>query len=427
MKTKARTLAGFMELTPEKQIVFNQMEAKIREVFEKNGLTPMDTPILEYSEVLLAKAGGETEKQIYRFEKGDSDLCMRFDLTVPFAKYTAMHQNTINFPFRRYQIGKVFRGERTQKGRFREFYQCDMDIIDEGELSLWADAECISVLSQIYYNLGQKIHIKISNRKILSGILEELGEKENQNQILNILDKLDKIGEEKTLELLSEATSNAEKILEIVKVADIGEIEKLPYENEVFKKGVEEIKQLFKNLRTLRMDNRFDLDLKIIRGLDYYTGSIFEAILVGENISVGGGGRYENLAGNYTDKKLSGVGVSVGLTRLFDILDKNGKLPFPKATTAKVAIIPLGDTNNHCFLMAEKLRDRGINTQVLYFDKSFKSKMNYANKIGVPFIMVIGDDELRSGVYGLKNMYTGEVFENDFESILERLKGSQDV
>ena len=426
MKTKARTLAGFMELTPEKQIVFNQMEAKIRSVFERNGLTPTDTPILEYSEVLLAKAGGETEKQIYRFEKGDTDLCMRFDLTVPFAKYVAINQNNINFPFRRYQIGKVFRGERTQKGRFREFYQCDMDIIDEGELSLWADSECISVLSQIYHELGQKIHIKISNRKVLSGILEELGEGENQNQILNVLDKLTKIGEEKALEMLGEITQKGEEILSITKIEDIAGLENLPYTNPIFQKGVEELKSLFKNLRNLRMDNRFDLDLKIIRGLDYYTGTIFEAVLVGENISVGGGGRYENLAGNYTDKKLSGVGVSIGLTRLFDILDKNGKLPFPKSTTAQVAIIPLGDTSNHCFLMAEKLRDRGINAQVLYFDKSFKSKMNYANKIGVPFIMVIGDDELRSGVYGLKNMYTGEVFENNFEKILEKLR-AQDV
>lgn len=421
-KIKARTISGFMELTPEKQIVFNQMKDKIKNVFERNGLTPTETPILEYSEILLAKAGGETEKQIYRFQKGDSDLCMRFDLTVPFAKYTAINQNILNFPFRRYQIGKVFRGERAQRGRFREFYQCDMDIIDDGELSLWADAECISVLSQIYYGLGQKVHIKISNRKILVGLIDALGESENQGQILNILDKASKIGEDKALEILSEITSNAKTILNILKITDIGKLEELPYQNETFLKGIEEIKELFKNLRAIRIDNRFDLDLSIIRGLDYYTGTIFEAFLVSENLSVGGGGRYENLAGNYTDKKLSGVGVSVGLTRLFDILDRNGSIPFPKSTTAKVAIIPLGDTSNHCFLMAEKLRDRGINTQVLYFNKSFKSKMNYANKIGVPFIMVIGDDELRSGVYGLKNMITGEVFENDFDTILNKLK-----
>ena len=421
-KIKARTISGFMELTPEKQIVFNQMKDKIKNVFERNGLTPTETPILEYSEILLAKAGGETEKQIYRFQKGDSDLCMRFDLTVPFAKYAAINQNILNFPFRRYQIGKVFRGERAQRGRFREFYQCDMDIIDDGELSLWADAECISVLSQIYYELGQKVHIKISNRKILVGLIDALGESENQGQILNILDKASKIGEDKALEILSEITSNAKTILNILKITDIGKLEELPYQNETFLKGIEEIKELFKNLRAIRMDNRFDLDLSIIRGLDYYTGTIFEAFLVSENLSVGGGGRYENLAGNYTDKKLSGVGVSVGLTRLFDILDRNGSIPFPKSTTAKVAIIPLGDTSNHCFLMAEKLRDRGINTQVLYFNKSFKSKMNYANKIGVPFIMVIGDDELRSGVYGLKNMITGEVFENNFDTILNKLK-----
>ena len=421
-KIKARTISGFMELTPEKQIVFNQMKDKIKKVFERNGLTPTETPILEYSEILLAKAGGETEKQIYRFQKGESDLCMRFDLTVPFAKYTAINQNILNFPFRRYQIGKVFRGERAQRGRFREFYQCDMDIIDDGELSLWADAECISVLSQIYYELGQKVHIKISNRKILVGLIDALGESENQGQILNILDKASKIGEDKALEILSEITSNAKTILNILKITDIGKLEELPYQNETFLKGIKEIKELFKNLRAIRMDNRFDLDLSIIRGLDYYTGTIFEAFLVSENLSVGGGGRYENLAGNYTDKKLSGVGVSVGLTRLFDILDRNGSIPFPKSTTAKVAIIPLGDTSNHCFLMAEKLRDRGINTQVLYFNKSFKSKMNYANKIGVPFIMVIGDDELRSGVYGLKNMITGEVFENNFDTILNKLK-----
>lgn len=421
-RTKAKTLAGFMELTPERQIVFNTMKSKIRNVFERNGLTPTDTPVLEYSDVLLAKAGGETEKQIYRFTKGDTDLCLRFDLTVPFAKFTALNQNQLNFPFRRYQIGKVYRGERTQKGRFREFYQCDMDIIDEGELSLWADAECISVLSQIYYELGQKITIKISNRKIWIGILQELGDADKQSEILNILDKLGKIGDQKALEMLAEVSKNASKILEITKIQNLADLKNLGFQNATFADGISELEELFAHLRAVRMDNRFDLDLTIIRGLDYYTGSIFEAVLDGENISVGGGGRYENLAQNYTDKKFSGVGVSIGLTRLFDILDKNGRLAFPKSTTSKVAIIPLGDTQNHCFLMAEKLRDRGVNVEVLYFNKSFKAKMNYANKIGVPYIMVIGDDELRTGLYGLKNMQTGEVVENDFDNILQKLK-----
>jgi len=428
-KVNAKTLAGFMELEPAQQIVFNKMKRKIREVFEKNGLSPMDTPILEYSEILLAKAGGETEKQIYRFNKGETDLCMRFDLTVPFAKYCAINQNILTFPFRRYQIGKVFRGERVQKGRLREFYQCDMDIISDAELSLMADAECVSVMSQIFESLEQKVKISISNRKILVGFLEELNLQNNLTEILILLDKKDKIGREETIAELSKITNKAKEILEISEIKTIAELEKLKFNNQLFQQGITELTELFRNLQIMNVANdNIVLDLSIIRGLDYYTGTVFEAVLenVKEKVSVGGGGRYENLASNFTDKKLVGVGVSIGLSRLFDILDKNNLLEYKASTTAQIAIIPLGETLKECFEFAKIFRDKDIKAEVLYFDKPFKQKMQYANKIGVPFITVIGENEIKNEEYGLKNMSTGEVFQGSLTEIIAKLGEAND-
>jgi len=423
-KTKARTLAGFMELEPSKQIVFNNMKEKIKSVFELNGLSPMDTPILEYSEVLLAKAGGETEKQIYRFTKGENDICMRFDLTVPFAKYSAIFENQLIFPFKRYQIGKVYRGERTQKGRLREFYQCDMDIIDEGELSIYADAECLSVLSQIFESLDYYIKIRVSNRKLLSGALSFYNLQEKSAEILNILDKQDKIGPEKTLEELSKITTKSNEILHLTAIDSVEKLQKIDINNEVFNQGVEEINELFNILKILKPKNEVVLDLRIIRGLDYYTGTIFEANLLGlcEPISVGGGGRYDNLAENYTNKKLAGVGVSIGLSRLFDVLDKNNLLKFTNTSFSKVAIIPLGDTLNHCFELSRVLKNNNVSNEVLYFNKSFKNKLNYANRKKVPYIIVVGEKEIKAQIYGLKNMETGKVIEDKLENLIKILK-----
>lgn len=427
-KTKAKTLAGFLELEPNKQIVFDNMKEKIKSVFELNGLSPMDTPILEYSEVLLAKAGGETEKQIYRFTKGENDICMRFDLTVPFAKYSAIFENQLIFPFKRYQIGKVFRGERAQKGRLREFFQCDMDIIDEGELSIYADAECVSVLSQIFETLDYFIKIRISNRKLLGGMLDFFCLKEQTTEILNILDKQDKIGTEKTLEELLKITDKAKEILQLTAVNTVEKLEKVKINNTEFNQGVAEIKQLFEILKILKPKNEVVLDLKVIRGLDYYTGTIFEANLLGlsEPISVSAGGRYDNLAENYSNKKLAGVGVSIGLSRLFDILDKNNLLQYKTNTKSQVTIIPLGNTTNFCFDISKTLKENKINCDVLYFDKSFKSKLNYANRKKVPYIIVVGEEEIKNKTFGLKDMETGFVVEDKLENLIKVLRNKNE-
>lgn len=424
-KVKAKTLPGFIELSPSKQIVFNEMKDKIISVFKLNGLTPMDTPILEYSEVLLAKAGGETEKQIYKFKKGDTDMCMRFDLTVPFAKYVAIHQNELTFPFRRYQIGKSFRGEKAQKGRFREFYQCDMDIISDNELSLNADAECIDIFSQIFETLNQRVIIKINNRKIISGLIEHFKLKEKSNELMILLDKKDKMTEQKFLQNLNELTTKANEFLEILKVNNPEMLLNFNIKNKLFLQGVQEIISLFEILKIRNLKNEFVFDQSIIRGLAYYTGTVFEADLLelSENISVGGGGRYDNLTENFTDKKFYGVGSSVGLNRLFDLLDKNALLKFSKTTTSTLAIIPLKDTLNHCFELSKKLIQSGVANEVLYFKKPFKNKLNYANKKQIPFIVVVGEDEIESNLYSLKNMETGESIKTDLRGLIELLGG----
>ena len=288
-KTEPRTLAGFMELMPNEQILFEQIKQKIEKTYQKFGFLPLDTPILELSEVLLAKAGGETEKQIYRFEKGDTDISMRFDLTVPLAKYVAKNYGNLSFPFRRYQIGKVYRGERTQKGRFREFYQCDIDVIGDGELDLINDAELPSVIYTIFTKLGfSNFTIRINNRKILNGLFESLNQKEKAVEILRIIDKIDKIGKDAVIEELEkiEVEKEAvEKIIEFISIngtsdEKIEKLKKLNIENETYIKGVEELEYVVKHMRMFEIpENNFNVDLTIARGLDYYTGTVYETFL----------------------------------------------------------------------------------------------------------------------------------------------------
>lgn len=427
-KIIARNLAGFLELEPKKQIVFDGMKAKIEQTFLLHGLYPVDTPVLEHSEVLLAKAGGETEKQIYRFTKGDTDMCMRFDLTVPFAKYCAINQDKLLYPFRRYQIGKVYRGERAQKGRLREFYQCDVDIISE-DASLYSEAECINIVSDVFKNLNIPVVIKISNRKILSGVLEFYNLNHISNQVLNLLDKKDKLELDKFLTELENlvGASALDGITRVMSAENIADLEKFEINNEQYNQGKEEIKHLFEILQTLNLNNRFTLDLSVIRGLDYYTGTIFEVNFanINQNSSISGGGRYDSLASNYTNKPLTGVGFSIGLSRIFDILDKNNLIEFSKQATSWVGIIPLGDSLTHCFEIANVLRKNHIPTEVLYFNKPFKKKMDHANKKGIPYIMVVGEDEQISGNYGLKNMKTGHVFEGELKEIIAIFRGEK--
>ena len=288
-KTEPRTLSGFMELLPNDQILFEQMKNTIEETYKRFGFLPLDTPIIELSEVLLAKAGGETEKQIYRFNKGDNDLSLRFDLTVPLAKYVAKNYGNLSFPFRRYQIGKVYRGERTQKGRFREFYQCDIDIIGDGELDLINDAELPSVIYMIFTKLGfNDFTIKINNRKLLNGLFIEIGQSYNSVEILRIIDKIDKIGREAVIEELGKLNIGKEQIEKIINFIEIDgsnneKLEKLKalnIENDIFNKGLEELEFVYTNMKLFGIpEENIKLDLTIARGLDYYTGTVYETFL----------------------------------------------------------------------------------------------------------------------------------------------------
>ena len=353
-----RKLSGFMELEPAKQILFDKMVEKIKNVYSQSAFMPLDTPVLEYSEILLAKSGGSIDKEVYAFKKGDNDICMRYDLTVPLARYVAMNVGSMSFPFKRYQIGKVFRGEKAQKGRFREFVQCDADIVGLDELPIVADAECLSIVDKVFKALGLKILNHISNRNILFGYCEALGEGEKTSDILVVLDKINKIGKENAVKELLEmgvSSENSQKLIEITlkcgKFDDIlSEIENLS-DTPTFQKGVSELKEISSYLKALGVDeNCYVLDLGIIRGQNYYTGTVFEAMMPEhpEFLTVCGGGRYDNLAGYFTDKKLPGVGLSIGLTRLFDLMDSACMLEEVKPTNIDLQIIPMGDTLNEC-------------------------------------------------------------------------------
>lgn len=420
MKIIPKTLPGFMELLPKEQILFNQIKEKIQKTYERFGFLPLDTPVIEDSKTLLAKAGGETEKQIYRFNKGDNDLSLRFDLTVPLAKYVAKNYNELIFPFRRYQIGKVYRGEKAQRGRFREFYQCDIDIIEDGEINIINDAELPSIIYETFKELGfEKFKIKINNRKILNGIFEELKLKDISINIMRIIDKIDKIGEESVKEELRKINVNEKSIDTIMKFILINgstdeklkKLEQLEINNELFRTGINELKEVVKNIRFFSVpEENFEVDFSIARGLDYYTGTVYETFFdeYKQLGSVCSGGRYENLAQNYTDKKLPGVGISIGLTRLFDQLNSLNLLSSDVKSIAKVLVVPMLEQKDICLKIATKLRNAGINTQIYFDDKKIKAKFKYADKLQIPFVIIIGEDEVLNNTVTLKDMETGE-------------------
>lgn len=422
-KTKPRILAGFMELDPEDQISMNLMVDIIKGNFERFGFSPLDTVGIELSEILLAKAGGETEKQIYRFNKGDTDLALRFDLTVPLARYIAMRQSFLTFPFKRYQIGKVYRGERPKKGRFREFYQADIDIVCSPNLDIMYDSEICSVIYNIFKQLGvNDFTILISNRKILSGFLEALNEKDKIVEIFRIVDKVKKIGEEgvrEELQGLEINGTNIEQIISFIKLNGpkervFAEIEALNITELEFTKGVCELKSVVNGVELLGVPgDNYKIDFSIARGLDYYTGTIYETMLddYPEFGSVCSGGRYDDLASHYTDKKFPGVGVSIGVTRLFDAFKKNNLInESGQKTTAKIVIIPIDNKTDlgAGFEFVTLLRANDINSEVFLADVKLKAKLDYANKISVPYIGIIGEDETKNKTVSLKNMKTGE-------------------
>ena len=433
IKVIPRTLPGFMELKPNEQILFNQIKEKIEESYKRFGFLPLDTPILELSEVLLAKAGGETEKQIYRFTRGD-DLAMRFDLTVPLAKYVSKNYGELQFPFRRYQIGKVYRGERPQKGRFREFYQADIDIIGDGELSIMNDAEIPSIIYTTFKNLGfDDFTIRINNRKILNGLFEYLNIVELSTEIMRIIDKLEKIGKENVkLELLklNIEEENVVKILEFISISGNNEekieaLEKLNIKNEVFEKGLFELKEVVKYIRLFGVpEENFSIDLTIARGLDYYTGTVYETFLDNyrEIGSVCSGGRYDNLAENYTDKSLPGVGIAIGVTRLFDQLDDLKLIKTEKESISDVLVISTSDDVSECLPIANTFRKEGINTEVYMNDKKMKAKFKYADKLKIPYVAIIGEDELKENKVSLKNLVTGKQDTINIQEAVEILK-----
>ena len=416
-KVTPRILPGFMELLPPEQILFNDMYDTIREVYESFGFLPLDTPAIELSEVLLAKAGGETEKQIYRFNKGDNDLSLRFDLTVPLARYVAAHYNDLAFPFKRYHMSKVYRGERPQKGRFREFYQCDIDIIGSEDIDLLYDAEMPVVIYNVFKKLGiGDFTIRINNRKVLGGFFAALGLSDKIEEILRIIDKIEKIGRDKVIAELEKlgADENAiSRIIEFISItgdrkAMIESLRALGVENETFTLGVNELEIVTDSMVTFGMpEENFRIDLSIARGLDYYTGTVYETTINGhpEFGSVCSGGRYDNLTGYYTDKKLPGIGISIGLTRLFSQLLDNGIIAPKTGSVAKVLVIPMDKTAvSYCVGLANKFRAEGIPSDVYLGEKGMKQKMKYAARIGVPFAAVVGTDEMANGTLALKDM-----------------------
>ncbi|NSB14266.1 histidine--tRNA ligase [Clostridium beijerinckii] len=418
-KMQPSILPGFMELLPKEQQIFKDIVRKITKVYEENGFLEIDTPVIEKSEVLLAKSAGETEKQVYRFNKGSNDLSLRFDLTVPFARYSSQYFNELTFPFKRYQIGKVYRGERNQRGRYREFYQCDIDIIGNNKLSINNDAFVISMVSKGFKAIGlKKYKFQISNRKILSAILKSL-EIGNTTEVLILIDKYDKIGEEEFKKSLDEliGVEKADVINKIINLDGSNEnildqLKKLNFNSEEFQKGSEELEAVKKMLKLFGVeDNEYAINLKIIRGLDYYTGTVFETFLM-ENEKYGSicsGGRYDNLAQNYTDKVLPGVGISIGLTRLFFVLKEIGFLNSYKIEKSmEYLIIPIGDTLEYCTEIYKKLIDKEKYVEIYLEDDKLKKKLNYANKLGIQKVILVGEDEVISKQVKIKDMINGE-------------------
>lgn len=435
-----RVLPGFMELLPAEQIVFDRMKNTIVEVYELYGFLPIDTPVMERAEVLLAKAGGETEKQIYRLTKGDNELALRFDLTVPLARYVSEHANDLAFPYRRYHIGKVYRGESPQKGRYREFYQCDIDVIGSGSLSLMNDAEIPCVIYEVFRRLDfGPFVVRINNRKLITGLLASLGVQDKSVEVMRAVDRLEKVGQEKVREamvelgLSDEAMGSIFAFLSIRGEADdiIGQLRGLSIADEVFRAGIDELAEVIRNIGVLGIPKEFyGIDLSIARGLDYYTGTVYETTLT-EHPEIGSicsGGRYDNLADQYTDRKLPGVGISIGLTRLFSQLQSVGLLKVGSATKTRVLVASFLPDLTVSLKIAAMLRSEGIPTEVHFEDVKMKARLGYANKLGMPYVVFVGEDEVASGMFTVKDMQSGEqkkISKGDLAKELKMVGGVQ--
>ena len=429
-----RTLSGFMELLPQKQVIFDKIKRQMELTYAKYGFFPLDTPVLEDSKILLAKAGGETEKQIYRFTKGDSDITMRFDLTVPLAKYVAKNYSELTFPFKRYQIGKVYRGERAQRGRFREFYQADIDIIGDGNLNIINDAEIPSIIYSLFTSLGIKdFVIRINNRKILNGLYEILGLSETAPEIMRTIDKIDKIGQENVRSELIELGIDDNVVDELLdtllfkgsNIEIIENLKKYTSKNETFDAGIDELQTVVNYISSFGVpDDYYTIDLSIARGLDYYTGTVYETFIRNhpEYGSVCSGGRYDNLAGYYTKKALPGVGISIGLTRLFYVLSENNFLNESFENPVDVLVVPMTDDVSYAVKVATKLRENDIPTQLYLEGGKFKKKLSYGDKLSIPFCIILGTDEIESNKVTLKDMTSGEQITDSIECVIDAIK-----
>ncbi|MBR1890693.1 MAG: histidine--tRNA ligase [Clostridia bacterium] len=426
-----RKLQGFWELMPKEEMCFESLLEKIEETFRNNCFVPLDTPVLEYSEALLAKSGGDTDKEVYRFTKGSTDMCMRYDLTVPLARFVSMHKDELSFPFKRYQIGKVYRGEKPQKGRFREFYQCDADIIGNEELSLVADAECVSLFEKCFKALNLDVEIRVSNRKILAGYIEEIGKNDKTIDLMIVLDKLDKLPKAEIESQLSELGLTKKEQKNLVKLIEttgnidfvIKNLEKMA-QNNTFVTGLEELKELDRYLKDMGVSSVV-YDLSIIRGHNYYTGTVFEGFLSGrKNLgAIGGGGRFDNLCSYFSNKKMPGVGMSVGITRLFSLLMQENYFNLEQTNEIDCAVITFDETFDEGLKIVQKLRKNHIHAEIFYENKTFKSKMKEANRRNVGYVVIVGEDEVKANKYTLKNMQTSNQESLSLDEIAERIRG----
>lgn len=433
-KINTKVLPGFMELLPADQILFDHMKEIIEKTYQSFGFISLDTPLIERSEVLLAKAGGETEKQIYRFLKGDNDLSLRFDLTVPLARYVSDHFNDLSFPFRRCHIGKVFRGERPQKGRYREFYQCDIDIIGKGKLNLVNDAEILAVIYQVFKNLElPSFIIRINNRKLINGLMESLDLLDKSVEVMRIIDKAEKVSEQDFQDMLVEIGLSVEAVNIVIKFISIKggvsfilkELDALEVKNETFSVGLDELKAVLRYVKSFGLpEEYYGVDLSIARGLDYYTGTVYETSLLNYSSvgSICSGGRYDNLADTYTSQKLPGVGISIGLTRLFSQLKDLKIINSDKSTTSRVVILPFNEEMfSRAIEISRILRLSGISNETYFEDDKFKNKISYVGKIGAEFSIIIGEDELKDKTVMLKNMKSGDQSKTNINDLVKKI------
>jgi histidyl-tRNA synthetase len=429
--TVPRIASGFPEYLPEEQIEFNRLRDIIREVYEKYGFAPIETPDLELKEVLLAKGGGETDKEVYEFTKGKNDFCLRFDHTVPLARYVAQRQNDLVFPFRRYVIGKSHRAERPQAGRFREFYQCDIDTI--GAEGAVYDAECPAVINEIFERFGfGEFVIRVNDRRILNGFFADLGvnDAEARVAVMRVVDKVEKLTESEFYAALAEAGLDEKQILRLIEFVGIdgdvlGRLKGLDVKNEEFLTGVESLTEVVALARMMGVpERRIKADLKIARGLDYYTGTVYEVNMVKypELGSVCSGGRYDDLASNYTTRRLPGVGISIGLSRLFYGLNELGVLDFSKKSLADVAVASVSvEDVEYALGVAKELRVAGLSVVTLAADEPIGKKIKFVDKMGVQFAAIAGESERANQEVNLKDMRSGESFNFSVEEVVGKV------